>query len=259
MTRSPTADVDRLLAEADAEPLSGWDFTRLAGRTVSDPLPWDYVALAGEAAARADRVLDIDTGGGEVLATLGVPRGSVALEPYPPKLPVARARLHPSGIEVRARTGRRLRCDSSDFDLVLNRHGALDPAEIARVLRPGGVFWTQQVGADNDAEFNTALDAAPVVGGLASAAADAAELLEPPACRCSGPTRRGRRPASSMWVRSCCTCGPSAGRSPTSTSCATGPSCWRSTGSSVPTAPSPSPTTACCCTPSDRTESAPVS
>ncbi len=177
MTRSPTADVDRLLAEADAEPLSGWDFTRLAGRTVSDPLPWDYVALAGEAAARADRVLDIDTGGGEVLATLGVPRGSVALEPYPPNLPVARARLQPYGIEVRARTGRRLRCDSSDFDLVLNRHGALDPAEIARVLRPGGVFWTQQVGADNDAEFNTALDAAPVVGGLGSAAADAAELL----------------------------------------------------------------------------------
>ena len=176
MTRSPTTDVDRLLAEAAAEPLSGWDFTRLAGRVVSDPLPWDYVALAAEAAGRAERVLDIDTGGGEVLATLGVPSGSVALEPYPPNLPVARARLLPNGIEVRARTDRRLPCDSSDFDLVLNRHGALDPAEIARVLRPGGAFWTQQVGADNDAELNTALGAPPVMGGLSSAA-DAAELL----------------------------------------------------------------------------------
>ncbi len=176
MTRSPTADVDRLLTEAAAEPLSGWDFARLAGRVVSDPLPWDYVALAGEAAGRAERVLDIDTGGGEVLATLGVPSGSVALEPYPPNLPVARARLLPYGIEVRARTDRRLPCEGSDFDLVLNRHGALDPAEIARVLRPGGAFWTQQVGADNDAELNTALGAPPVVGGLSSAA-DAAELL----------------------------------------------------------------------------------
>ena len=252
MTRSPTADVDRLLAEAAAEPLSGWDFTRLAGRVVSDPLPWDYVALAAEAAGRAERVLDIDTGGGEVLATLGVPSGSVALEPYPPNLPVARARLLPYGIEVRARTDRRLPCDSSDFDLVLNRHGALDPAEIARVLRPGGVFWTQQVGADNDAELNTALGAAPVVGGLSSAADAAALLRSRRSATCCGRTRRGRGPASSMWVRSCCTCEPSAGRFPTSTSYATARSCWRSTGSSVPTAPSPSPTTACCCTPSDR-------
>ena len=37
MTRSTTGVVDRLLAEAAAEPLSGWDFTRLAGRVVSDP------------------------------------------------------------------------------------------------------------------------------------------------------------------------------------------------------------------------------
>jgi SAM-dependent methyltransferase len=144
---------------------------------VSEELPWDYVALAGESAGRADRVLDIDTGGGEVLATLGVPRGSVAVEPYAPNVPVARARLLPYGIEVRARTGRRLPCASSDFDLVLNRHGALDPAEIARVLRPGGLFWTQQVGAHTDAELNAALGEAPVVGGLPSAA-DAAEHLD---------------------------------------------------------------------------------
>jgi SAM-dependent methyltransferase len=176
MTSSSRAEVDRLLAEAAAEPLSGWDFSRLAGRVVSDLLPWDYAALAGEAADRAARALDIDTGGGEVLATVGVPRGSVALEPYPPNVPVARARLLPYGIEVRARTSRRLPCASSDFDLVLNRHGALDPAEVARVLRPGGLFWTQQVGAHNDAELNAALGEAPVVGGLPSAA-DAAEQL----------------------------------------------------------------------------------
>ena len=58
----------------------------------------------------------------------------------------------------------------SEFDLVLNRHGALDPAEIARVLRPGGAVWTQQVGAANDAELNAAFGAAPPVGGLVSAA-----------------------------------------------------------------------------------------
>jgi SAM-dependent methyltransferase len=170
------ADVDRLLADAAAQPLSGWDFVLIEDRTLVEPLPWDYLALARAAAARAERVLDIDTGGGEVLAGLSVPAGSVALEPHPPNLPVATARLRPYGVEVRARRGRRLPCEDAAFDLVLNRHGALDPAEIARVLRPGGTLWTQQVGAANDAELNAALGAPPPVGGVRSAA-EGADLL----------------------------------------------------------------------------------
>jgi SAM-dependent methyltransferase len=35
------------------------------------------------------------------------------------------------------------------FDLILNRHSALDPADIARILTPGGSVLTQQVGNDN--------------------------------------------------------------------------------------------------------------
>ncbi|HEY5981035.1 MAG TPA: hypothetical protein VIT41_15530 [Microlunatus sp.] len=136
MTPSPTTEVDRLLAEAVAHALSGWDFTPLAGRVISDPLPWDYARLAAAAVGRAERVLDIDTGGGELLATLGPPPGSV----------------------------------------VLNRHGALDPAEIVRVLRPGGTLRTQQVGADYDAELNAAFGADPPIGGLRSAA-EGSELL----------------------------------------------------------------------------------
>lgn len=169
-------DVDRLVAEAAAVPLSGWDFSRLEGRVRSDPLPWDYVALARTAVRRAERVLDIDTGGGEVLAALDAPAGSVAVEPYPPNVPVARARLQPYGIAVRARTGTRLPVEDASIDLVLNRHGALDPGEIARVLRPGGSVWTQQVGADNDTELNDALAAPPPTGGLPSAAAGATLL-----------------------------------------------------------------------------------
>ena len=41
----------------------------------------------------------------------------------------------------------------SSFDLILNRHGNYDPAEICRLLRPGGVFLTEQVGARNDREL----------------------------------------------------------------------------------------------------------
>ena len=37
--------------------------------------------------------------------------------------------------------------------MVINRHGEFNPAEIHRVLKPGGLFITQQVGAENDREL----------------------------------------------------------------------------------------------------------
>ena len=41
--------------------------------------------------------------------------------------------------------------EDSRFDVVLNRHELDDPAEVFRVLRPGGVFLTQQVdGRDSE-------------------------------------------------------------------------------------------------------------
>lgn len=152
-------DADRLIADAAATPLVGWDFSALDGRVVTEPLPWDYVALARGAVTRAARVLDIDTGGGEVLAQLGVPAGSLAVEPYPPNVGVAEKRLRPLGVEVRPRVDGALPVEDASVDLVLNRHGALDLVEVARVLERGGTFLSQQVGAANDAQLSAALGA----------------------------------------------------------------------------------------------------
>jgi len=44
---------------------------------------------------------------------------------------------------------RHLRFSDGSFDVVLNRHAPTEVAEIVRVLRPGGVFITQQVGRRN--------------------------------------------------------------------------------------------------------------
>jgi SAM-dependent methyltransferase len=43
------------------------------------------------------------------------------------------------------------------FDLVINRHESFDAREVQRVLRPGGTFITQQVGAQDLVELNEAL------------------------------------------------------------------------------------------------------
>ena len=39
------------------------------------------------------------------------------------------------------------------FDIVVNRHGSYEPKELFRVLKPGGLFITQQVGENNDHEL----------------------------------------------------------------------------------------------------------
>ena len=152
---------DDLVSDALLAPIKGWDFSWLTGRMDCDDLPWDYESLAREALPHATRLLDIDTGGGELLASLAPLPASIATEPYLPNVPLATARLAPLGVDVRTGRASALPVADGEVDLVLNRHGSLDPTETARVLTPRGVFLTQQVGSRNDLAFNDALGVPP--------------------------------------------------------------------------------------------------
>lgn len=171
-SQTPQHAFDQLLREGSAAVSQGWDFSFLNARLNSDRLPWVYEDLARREIARSARVLDIDTGGGELFAALYPPAGSTALEPYPPNLPVAAECLEPLGIDVRARTGERYPVADEDYDLVLNRHAHLGADEIYRTLMPGGGFLTQQVGRGNDREFNDALGVPEGDQGSAFGSAD---------------------------------------------------------------------------------------
>ena len=154
--------VDALLADAASRPVGGWDCTALGDRLQVRPLPWDFAEIVATHAERSPDLLDLETGGGEWLSELRHrPPRVVATEPWPPNAAVARARLEPLGVtvpEVEAPPdnvdpveddGREwLPVASSSFSLVTSRHAAFVPREIARVLTPGGVFLTQQVGGD---------------------------------------------------------------------------------------------------------------
>ena len=151
---------DQLLDLALAQELTGWDFTWLNARTVEDPLPWDYEAMARSRMEGTQVILDVDTGGGELFSRLGpFPMVTWATEGYPPNVAVARARLTPLGIQVAdvSELSGLLPFIDDTFDLILNRHGGLYADETERVLHPGGCFFTQQVGGENFMELNRAL------------------------------------------------------------------------------------------------------
>lgn len=138
-----------LTAEAESVSVAGWDFSWLAGRATEARPTWGYQRLMGERLAGVSAALDIQTGGGEVLA--GVPKlppTMVATESWPPNVAKATQVLHPLGAVVVADADEPpLPFADAAFDLVTSRHPAtIWWSEIARVLRPGGTYLAQHVG-----------------------------------------------------------------------------------------------------------------
>lgn len=146
---SDSADVNRLRPYVEhARAFSGWDLDRIAPKQIGPGLPWDYKRRARDLLSHASSVLDLGTGGGELFAELatGYQGRAIAAEPWSVNAPIAKRRLSPLEIEVVHAHSLRLPFQTGSFDLVLDRHEELDPNEIHRVLRRGGLVLTQQIG-----------------------------------------------------------------------------------------------------------------
>lgn len=144
-----TRTFEDLVAEAESVPVAGWDFSWLEGRATEQRPSWGYQRSMGARMATAAAALDIQTGGGEVLAGVPeLPPLTVATESWPPNVAKATALLHPRGVAVVADADEPpLPFADAAFDLVVSRHPVtVWWDEIARVLRPGGTYFSQQVG-----------------------------------------------------------------------------------------------------------------
>lgn len=142
--------------EENAAHIHGWDFSHIHGRyTEETDLPWSYREIVLQNLRPEMKLLDVDTGGGEFLLSLGHPPArTAAAEAYPPNVRLCRERLLPLGIDFRAGDGAgRLPFGDAAFDRVINRHGDFAEQEVRRLLKPGGLFITEQVGAQNDREL----------------------------------------------------------------------------------------------------------
>jgi len=138
-----------LIDEAAAVDVSGWGFAWLEGRATEERPPWGYARLIATRLAGVASALDIDTGGGEVIAEAPrLPPKMVATEGWLPNAERARRLLSDRGVDVvHVEQGRPLPFPDASFELVTSRHPVRpDWPEIVRVLIDGGTYLAQHVG-----------------------------------------------------------------------------------------------------------------
>ncbi|UTY32331.1 class I SAM-dependent methyltransferase [Treponema putidum] len=148
--------LNQWLHEQEIAHIKGWDFSHIRGKyKEEDDLPWDFGNVIKSYLRNTDYLLDMETGGGEfLLYFLSNPKYTAAIEGYDPNIKICEERLLPLGIDFKpCDGGGALPFKDNYFDIITNRHGKYNVTEIKRVLKSGGVFLTQQVGAENDREL----------------------------------------------------------------------------------------------------------
>lgn len=150
--------IDRLIQQwrKDEQAIfKGWDFSYIKNRYKEESPNWNYKARAKQLIKKSKSVLDMATGGGEVFSEIlsaHRPKKAVAIEGYKPNVSVAADNLKKHKVKVIfVEETKKLPFKKNEFDLVLNRHGGFNVKELARIITPKGIFFTQQVtGSDEE-------------------------------------------------------------------------------------------------------------
>ena len=147
---------EELVAEGAAVPLEGWDFSWFDGRATEERPPWGYARLMGERMAGAAARSTSRPGA----ARCWPPWSGRGRSWSPPsrgrRTPPSPARgLRPLGAHVvMVADAPTLPFADASFDLVVSRHPIVVLwEEIARVLRRGGTYLSQQIGPGSNREL----------------------------------------------------------------------------------------------------------
>jgi SAM-dependent methyltransferase len=141
----------------------GWDFSYLDRKWKNEVLPWSYSSIVREMLEESDELLDIRTGGGELLQAFKHPYNKTSVtEGWFPNYDLVKKRLEPLGVTVKwIMDDNRLAFQNKTFDIVLNHHADYDIHEVQRVLKKDGRFITQQVGTKNGQKLANQLQIDP--------------------------------------------------------------------------------------------------
>jgi SAM-dependent methyltransferase len=130
----------------------GWDFSYLNNRWEDEELPWNYKYIINNYLKPNYKLLDMGTGGGEFLLSLNHPYNNTCVtEAWEPNVKLCKEKLSPLGISVnQVFDDNKLPFEDNSFDIIINKHEAYSVKEVKRILKPNGIFITQQVGGKNN-------------------------------------------------------------------------------------------------------------
>lgn len=151
----------KYLLSEEAHAFKGWDFSYLKDRWENEKLPWNYNDFVCMYINDNANILDMGTGGGELLLSFNHPYNKTSVtEGYEPNIKLCQKVLSPLGIKVYPvkQDGILINVPTESFDIVLNHHESFSESEVKRVLKKNGLFITQQVGAFNNNDLASFFD-----------------------------------------------------------------------------------------------------
>lgn len=131
-----------------AHRLKGFDGSSIDDRASSAILPWNYNELVKRFLTDETELLFIGTAGRDTLLSLiRNPEKTTVAESNKYLYRQYRRNLTPLGIRVETTPDHKVYPFPNDsFDLVVNHQNHFDYQEVRRILKPGGIFITQQMG-----------------------------------------------------------------------------------------------------------------
>jgi len=133
----------------------GWDFSQI--KFSSEGPRINYCRVVESHLDKNQKLLDIGTGGGEKFLKFAPKvKEAIGIDVDPKMIKTARENLRKSGlsnVKFEVCDSEKLRLGDQEFDVVIDRQAPFNPKEVARVLKPGGVFITQQVSEGDKLNF----------------------------------------------------------------------------------------------------------
>ncbi|THE11624.1 class I SAM-dependent methyltransferase [Bacillus timonensis] len=138
--------------------INGWDFSKL--QVTTEGVKWDFYEEVTKKCKSTDILLDVGTGGGEnvlriassLLFLVGIDLSSGMME-------TAQSNLKNSevlNVRFSQMSSDNLQFPAGFFDVISSRHAPYVSTEIAKVLKSGGIFLTQQVSEADKLNLKTA-------------------------------------------------------------------------------------------------------
>ncbi|MEM1501785.1 class I SAM-dependent methyltransferase [Domibacillus sp. 8LH] len=148
--------------------INGWDFSNL--QVTTEGVKWNFYEEVMKRSQRSDILLDVGTGGGEnilkiatsFLFLVGIDLSSGMIETAQSNL----RKLNALNVRFSQMSAEDLQFPAGFFDVISSCHAPFVSTEIARVLKTGGTFLTQQVSEADKLNLKTAFGRGQSLGKL---------------------------------------------------------------------------------------------